>query len=574
MATSTDIDDLVLPTRMRRGIAAVLVLIVLIVTAISYVTTFRFFEAQAIGAAENQHALYLRSLNESIRQHQHLPFFLSENPLIDERLSDRDGASLNASLEEFAQAAALEAIYIMSLTGDVIAASNYQLDTSFLGQNYSFRPYFQEAAAGARSDYFAIGATTGRPGYFVAEPLQSESGDITGVVAIKLDVSELQASWEERGENVVATNPDGIVVLSANPDWLYRSIADLDVTRRNEIVDSRQFGIEPLAPLAWRSEDAGKLEIADASFYKVSGPTEIVDWTVHYLAPTEVVLRQTLLTTALLGAITAMLIGLAAYLRSQRIVVALEISQRQRRELITANDALIQAQDELERTSKLAALGQLASKVTHELGQPISALKNHVFAAEMGNEITSPETAQNLHKLTARMEAITHQLRFFSARTDDRTLPVDMKAAIEEALSLVRHDFDAAGLVADWTPPEGVWLVDGHQFQLEQAIVNLLRNALHAVEALEEPVVKVNLSAIASEIRIEISDNGPGLGDLVLDDLKEPFFSTKSTGMGMGLGLSITSEIIENHSGQLSAKNGPEGGAMFCIYLPMVEGTS
>lgn len=234
---------------MRLGIAAILAVTVLLATVTAYLGAWRLFESQAESVAKSQHALYLRSLNQTLRQHQHLPFVLAQNPLLAERIIRGEVRSLNQPLQSFADASGLEAIYILALDGEVVAASNFASPSSFLGQNYGFRPYFKEAASGLRSNYFAIGATTGRPGYFIAEPLHSTTGDLIGVIAIKLDVSELQSSWEDRGENVLATNADGVVVLSSNPDWLYRTITDLVEGRRRKITNSRQFADEPLAPL-------------------------------------------------------------------------------------------------------------------------------------------------------------------------------------------------------------------------------------------------------------------------------------------------------------------------------------
>ena len=277
--------DVDIPDRVRPGIVVVLVVTVLLATAATYFGALRLFENQAVNVARYQHSLYLRSLNEAIKQHQHLPFVVAKNPLLAERLAQGDAQSLNETLQAFADASGLEAIYIMAPDGQVVATSNFTSPNSFLGQNYGFRPYFQTASDGLRSDYFAIGVTTGRPGYFVAEPLRSETNELIGVVAIKLDISELQSSWEERGEDVLATNADGVVVLSTNPDWLYQTISGLDESRRTEISESRQFAGKLLSPLSWDQIDEDRVELRGQGFYWTSGKTDLVDWTVHYLTP-------------------------------------------------------------------------------------------------------------------------------------------------------------------------------------------------------------------------------------------------------------------------------------------------
>lgn len=560
--------DPVIPNRMRPGIVAVLVLMVLAATAVTYLSAARLFETQAVSVATSQHALYLRSLNEAIKQHQHLPFVIAENPVVAAAMAGGEAERLNPMLADFAAASGLEAIYVMAPDGRVVAASNYNSPASFLGQTYGFRPYFQAAAAGAHSDYFAIGATTGRPGYFVAEPLRDGAGGIVGVVAIKLDISELQASWEERGEVVLARNEDGIVVLSSNPDWLYRSIGPLVAARRDAIVASRQFGAQPLQPLRWQMADGGRVAVEGQVFLETAGPTELVDWTVHYLTPERIIRRQTLLATGVLGGGIAVLIGVAVFLRSRRIAAALELSQFHRRELIEANGRLVEAQEELARTSKLAALGQLAASVTHELGQPISALKSHLFAAEIGDEITSPETLGNLRRLADRMEAITRQLRFFARRSGEDAAPVDLVLVLKEALALVRHDLEAADITLRYTAPSAPCITTGNALHLEQAMVNLLRNALDAARPSARREIRLSCATRGAGYVITVTDSGPGLQGQTLDTLQEPFYSTRSSGDGMGLGLAITAEILRAHGGTLTASDGTPDGAVFEMWVP------
>lgn len=560
--------DLEIPDRMRSGVIGVLALTVLLATAATYYGAQRLFTAQARSVSLGQHALYLRSLNEAIEQHQHLPFILAQNPLLADQVAQGDGQDLNEMLLEFANASGLEAIYVMARDGEVVATSNFSGPNSFLGQNYGFRPYFQDAINGRYSDYFAIGATTGRPGYFVAGPLVSPNDELIGVIAIKLDVSELQSAWEERGEIVLATNADGIVLVSSNPEWLYQTVGPINAARHTDILNSRQFAQETLTPLSWISSGRGRVTIEGQSYFVTSGETDVVRWAVHFLSPTSAVSRQILMATVILGSLIAALISFAVFLRSRRISAALAISQSRRKDLIQANAQLLQAQNELSRASKMAALGQLAASVTHELGQPISALKNHLLAAEIGNEITSPKTADNLKRLTARMEGITKQLRFFARRNTSAKRPTEIGVVVREAIALLQHDVDAAGVHLSWDAPPRDIIVSAEQLQLEQAMVNLIRNGVQASEGRDQTQVAVEVLDMDDSVRIDVKDTGPGLNGVTLDELQEPFFSTKSSGVGMGLGLAITAEIIREHDGTLSAHDRPTGGAVFSITLP------
>ena len=270
MAAEKHIKDV--PERMRRRVVGILIATVVLMSAASFIASKQYFLRLESNTANNQMALYLRALNETLNQHQHLPFVLARDPRYSDALQPISiDPGVNLRLSQLSQEAGLEAIYVMDSEGVVLAASNAGQANSFLGENYGFRPYFQEALNGARSDYFAIGATSGRPGYFVAEPVTFASGTQKGVIAIKLDMSELQRSWESDTEIVLAVNTNNIVVLASNPDWLYRSIADLDADVRDTIFASRQFENEPLSPLDWTQIGDRRVDVEGGKYILAPG---------------------------------------------------------------------------------------------------------------------------------------------------------------------------------------------------------------------------------------------------------------------------------------------------------------
>ncbi len=564
----TDIDSL--NGHMRKSVLSALIAIVVVATLVTFFGAHRYFGQLETMAASNRMELYLRSLNETLRQHQHMPFVLAGDPRYSSALDP--GAvepETNVRLSQLAKQAKLEAIYLMDASGVVLAASNAGLPNSFLGQNYGFRPYFKEALVGQRSDYFAIGATSGRPGYFVAEPVAFTSGSQQGVIAIKLDVSELQRSWESGAETVVAINKDNIIVLSSNPDWLYRPIIDLTPDVRQTILQSRQFGNEPLPHLDWVESGDTMIAIEGTTYIAARGQSDWRDWSVVYLHPESKITRQTLVATVLFGSLIALLVGFATFLRSRRIALAYAASERRRLALTQTNRQLEQAQAELARSAKLSALGQLAASVTHELGQPISAFRNHLAAAEIGGEITSPSTAKSLNKLVERMEAITRQFRYFARGKTADKVRVDFADILGEVGNLLHADFETAGVTLRVTPLVSPAEVQANKVMLEQALTNLLTNALHAVENEPSPEVSVGVTSANNRIEVRISDNGPGLDGVNLADLQEPFFSTKPSGIGMGLGLVIATEIIKDHGGELTLEPSAKG-AEFVFSLPVL----
>jgi len=553
---------------MRRSVFGVLVLTVMLATLGVFFVSQRYFERVEVQTAENRTVLYLRSVNEMFRQHQHLPFVIASDPLNFLALSQTGHEPrTSARLKEFAEQAKLEAIYLMDARGLVVASSNTGEPHSFLGQNYGFRPYFKNALAGQRSDYFAIGATSGRPGYFVADPVSVDGLAPLGVIAIKLDVSELQRFWESNSETVIAVDENGIVVLASDPAWLYRPINALEGADRQIILESRQFGSETLEPLPWVEDGEGRATVDGTSYLVNAVQSDWRGWSVHYLHPQGVILRQTLIATALFGSAIAILVGFATYLRSRRIELAYTDSERQRTALVETNLQLEEAQTELARSTKMAALGNVAASVTHELGQPISAFKNHLAAAEMSNEITSPATAANLNKLVHRMEAITRQFRFFVGGQKEEKQTVKLSDVLREATALLAEDFKQMNIRLDSPQIAASICLHAHQVQLEQVFTNLLKNAIQAVENTDNPEIRIGLFETAGYVEVRISDNGPGLAGASLTNLQEPFFSTKPSGIGMGLGLAIATEIIREHGGKLELGT-VKRGAEFIITLP------
>lgn len=553
----------------RKSIAIILIAMALGAIALVFFVSQTYFRSLDQETAQSRLSLFERSLNETLSRFQHLPFVLARDATVQEVLGGEPNTRLNRRLSAFAREAELEAIYLMDLSGLVISASNYDKTPSFLGKNYGFRPYFKAAAAGGRGNYFGVGATTGRPGYFVSEPVRAADGSTIGIIAIKLDASELQKSWEEGDEAVLATNNDGIVVLASDRTWLYRTINHLEPQQLEAIRLSKQFGNVNVLPLPWKEEGPASVELLGNTYTLASTDAAFLDWKIHYLLNGARAYERTILATTVFGSLIALLMGFAAYLRSKRIQSALVASQSDRQQLVHANRQLESAQAELARASKLAALGQLSASVVHELGQPISALRNYLTAEEISTDATSLPTLNKLVAVVSRMENITRQLRFFTRPGDEAFDVVRVEDVIFDCLELTQHDIDFQKVDLTIDVQTDHMRVKGNRLRLEQVLVNLVKNSLSSLQ--ESTATKLSITAFESDDRahIEVADNGSGFGARNLEIMQEPFHTTRASGDGMGLGLSISSAIISEHDGTLTAENIPEGGAKFRLSLPL-----
>ena len=216
---------------------------------IGYRTAEDYYVGRGVEAAARQAAPHLVSLISVLERYQTLPPILSEDRAIIEAALGSPEGTLNERLARFAEATGADAVYLMDENGWTIAASNWGQPKTFLGQNYGFRPYFKTALAGSPGEHYAVGATTGVPGYFVSHPVADEKTGIVGVIAVKVDLRNLEANWAGPEGQIFITDGNGVIVLSGEESWRFRTVAALDDETKELIATRRQFGSEDLSPI-------------------------------------------------------------------------------------------------------------------------------------------------------------------------------------------------------------------------------------------------------------------------------------------------------------------------------------
>ncbi|HEB94983.1 MAG TPA: GHKL domain-containing protein, partial [Sedimenticola thiotaurini] len=176
----------------------------------------------------------------------------------------------------------------------------------------------------------------------------------------------------------------------------------------------------------------------------------------------------------------------------------------------------------------------------------------------------------HISELTERMARISSQLKIFARRTSGETTPVPLSAAIDDSLDLLAARLRETGTEVRRSGDPSL-VVRANRVQLEQVLVNLIGNALHAVEAVPERFIEIRTRALDSRAMLSIRDSGPGIDLEILNRIFDPFFTTKEEGRGLGLGLSISQRIMEVMGGTLEAGNHPEGGAVFTLILALED---
>jgi two-component system C4-dicarboxylate transport sensor histidine kinase DctB len=254
-------------------------------------------------------------------------------------------------------------------------------------------------------------------------------------------------------------------------------------------------------------------------------------------------------------------------LRQLNLRLQREISERQKVE-----KNLQVAEQTLAQSSKLAALGEMSAAVSHELNQPLAAMKTYLAGAKLLLQRKRLDEAlssfQRIDDLIGRMSAITRQLKSYARKGGDDLVPVDVLAALNGALEIMEPQLKLRQVSLSTSVPSTPVMILGDQLRLEQVVVNLLRNALDATSMIDTP--EIELLLIGGETAtLTVRDNGEGISDL--DDLFEPFFTTKKPGDGVGLGLAISSGIVSDLGGRLVARNSEQSGAVFEVTLPIIN---
>ncbi|MEO1561993.1 MAG: ATP-binding protein [Pseudomonadota bacterium] len=560
----------VIPNRIRPW-AWISLIVIAVLTALAFWAASVFFQNSVRESGLSQAQIYQNTIENELSRLQHLPSLLAEDPDLVEAIKNGSFASINRRYLALARSSKSEAIYVLDRNGLTVAASNFDQPQTFIGQNYGFRPYFKTALVGNDGRFFAIGATTSRPGYFLSAPVR-DGTTVIAVVVLKLDLTALNSTLGNATERVLVSNFDGVVVLSDDRETLYQTIRPISPDRRSAIVEERQFGNEALTELSWIS-DKQRVSFNGASHFLFELPISFEGWTLHYLVDVNQAQVPALAVSAIFCAALVLLALIAGIFRENRVRRALDISQNDRSRLeaeidrrVETQTRLEKAQADLETSSKMAALGQLAASVTHELGQPISAMRNHIAAAEM-NQAAPPPFLERITGLVSRMENITSQLRFFSAKNVVKRRSLSLRDLVNSALGLLAHEFDQQGVkVAVHVASDNHVLVDPDR--LERVFVNFLQNSMRAMEELPTKRIDITIWESPGSMHVRFADTGVGLKGQSLDQMREPFHTTAASGEGMGLGLAISDAIIREHGGEIRAFDN-EDGASFEVVLPI-----
>ena len=620
---------------MRRFLlrSAVVVAVVLATVAAAW-TTFLLSERQGIAAQRRESAhkldLFASAAEAIVKRLEHVPPTIQLNPevqrLLNAPANPRRVKSANEYLRHLNAYLGSLSVYVMNDRGIVLASSNSdQPDDGLVGEDLSFRPYYLEALSGRVGRHFAIGINGNQPGYFVSHPIH-DGAHVVGVAAIKISLEPINQLWETLGAPALLADTNQVVILSSHPAWRYTSLVEQPLERRVDLQLTRMYNnrrtprfpipvtlsvdddsqvvetmLRPTGSDIFRSMDAGTLVLGRA----ING----MDWRLMIFSDLRAVRDQALVNSgaAVLVAVMLVLLGLffaqrRRIARQQRVAKALleranaeleenvaertrDLTDANRRlrdevaERVTAEHNLRATHDELVQAAKMATLGQIATGITHELTQPLGAIRtlsgNAVEFMRRGELEEVPGNLKIIARLADQMGSIIQPLKRFARKSRLAPVPADVAHAVANALFLyhLRLREEAVTVVNRCVAGETIAWCDPNR--LEQVLTNLIGNAIDAMA--DAPIKVLTLEAMAhdaagpegqSQVRIDVVDTGCGFGEEAAALLFEPFYTTKGSGSGLGLGLTISRDIVREFHGELVCVAQPCGGARFALTLP------
>lgn len=515
---------------------------------------------EAKGAAEADAAILAAGLESELEKFSLVPRVLANDPQVRALLGGDTGTNdvLNARLEDLAQQTGAAAIYVIDAEGETRSASNWRLPTSFVGSNYRFRSYFNEALSDGNASEFALGTVSGRPGLYIAQRVGGD-GAPRGVVALKVEFDAIEESWREAMVGAFVTDRDGVVLIASDPDWRFRTTRSVAAPSRSGANDALRFGRAQLDPMP---RFATGSDLSVTSLMERTQPVSGNGWDLHLIVD-----PMAQIDAAVANGRLAVLLGLVLSIA----LVGAAILWIRRREA-RVEEAMAQhtstLRDQLQQANRLATLGQITAGVGHEIRQPVAAVR--VFAENgekliaAGQQDAAAENFAKIAALTTRIGKITEELLGFSRRAAHPPKEMPLSQAIDGALFLLRDRFEREGVALVWTDRSLAQTpVRGEHVRLEQVLINVLQNALDETPPGGEIAIEVTLDG--EFCRLSVTDDGPGIDPDIAETLFQPFATTKETGIGLGLAISF--DIMRALGGNLLWENA-DTGARFIMVIP------
>ncbi|MDE9448866.1 sensor histidine kinase [Aliiroseovarius sp. Z3] len=561
--------------RARLVLVALISLAVFVVFFSNRLLTERYTETTR-NRAELRVALYSGNLLSELQRNSVVPLLLSRDPALINALNSADYSQSTARLISYRDEIEAASLMLLDSDGRAVAATTREA----LGSQHRTNPYFVEALRSSETVFTTVQTEAGSYEFSYSRKIEDNDG-VIGVIVVNVDLRKFESSWSGISDAVLVTDSEGNVILATEPRW--RGKPEGEALATVSATDAIRRSVRDAAD--WSGLPSDVLFLGE-EVMRHESRVPFQGWRIASFTSYASVREKVNAVLALEIMAFAMVLSLLFYLISRRaqwrsVLFAQESAdlrqlnlalQREIAERKRAEENLQVAEQTLAQSSKLAALGEMSAAVSHELNQPLAAMKTYLAGAKLLLQRKRPDEAlssfQRIDDLIERMGAITRQLKSYARKGADAFEPMDVRESVSTALSMMEPQLKSREVRITRNIPREPVMVMGDRLRLEQVLINLLRNALDATKTVDLPQVDIIVSQ-GDYVLITVRDNGNGVEDL--DNLFEPFYTTKAPGDGVGLGLAISSGIVTDLGGRLTARNGQDGGAVFEVELPVLD---
>ncbi|WP_170393876.1 sensor histidine kinase [Ruegeria arenilitoris] len=521
-------------------------------------------------------------LSTQLQVYQELAVLMSGHPELRNLNNPVDLAVARALLLEVADKTAAVDVLYADASGRVLAAAH-----DVVGGNVSGQPAFERAMQGALGSSHGVLPKMGSRIFTYAAPDFAPNGKVLGALIVIADVEGIEQTWRGSTEAVYFVDRTGLVFISNRSELLFwqRTEGQLGLippSGERVVFSETRLGSFELWQLGWGP-------YLPQRALHLSRDLPVIGMTGEVVMDVAPARRLAGLQAATVAAICLAFGALLFLATERRRTLAeanseLEIRVAERTHALTAVNtalrrevherqeaeaALKHAQEELIQAGKLSALGQMSAGISHELNQPLMAIRqfadNGAAFLSRGRAEKAGENLTRISDMAARMARIIKNLRAFARNESEPMGKVDLVQVIDTAVELTEARLRAESVTMEWHPPETPVYAWGGEVRLVQVFVNLINNAADAMSQQDDRLIRIAINN-GKKLTVTVRDIGPGIENT--EKLFEPFYTTKAVGSseGMGLGLSISYGLVQSFGGNIRGSNAGTG-AMFTVEL-------
>jgi len=524
--------------------------------------------------AQTRAALYAGNIKSSLQKHSVVPFLLARDVTLSAALQTESYSATSQRLIGISEEIGSASVFLLDISGRVVASS----DRRQIGKFFHTEPYFINALRNSSTVFSTTSNEQNTYKFFFSQKIKSGLKAI-GVVVVEVNLRQQESLWRQLELRVALVNSQDEIQLASDLAWRRQSIQNLietsPISTSRRVLDALQ-----------QTQLNDFVFIDGERLFAAESPVDFRGWRISYFASTQnvaarvnAILALEIMGMSMIAALLFFYLSRRRARESNRLAVestelralntrlSAEMEQRQR-----AERNLHSAEQNLEQASKLAALGQMSAAVSHELNQPLAAMRTYLAGAKLlvsRNRLEEAKSSfQRIDDLIARMGVITKQLKSYARKSTESSVEIDLRECVASAMAMMAPQLGKNTVRIVQNLPDAKVCTLGDTVRVEQIIINLLRNALDALKDIPEPRIEINLEA-SDKAQLSVRDNGPGFEDP--EALFEPFYTTKAPGEGVGLGLAISAGIATEMGGRLMAQNATPLGAIFTLELPLAQ---